>query len=275
MTNLLAELGAIDIRPQLPRQGWIIGIRDATTSLTWHWNGPAVAPERQHGAGLIWQLIADSAWQMQPGWGGTRNGAPHLMYTIVVDVLGTVYVTAGLDELLWHCAHADGNGRGLALHYPLGEGQQPTPIQLAAGIHVTEVLRDRYKIPRDRVVGHLEWKHATACPGPSLMAHVRAYRAGQLPFVAPTPTPPGLRKFEILPTLTLPARVRQAPATRWPDGREVPIAGRLKPGTPIYVDVVKTDGELVNGSRRWVHMARVEHEQADLGFVSETLGRWL
>ena len=54
--SFLSDLGLIDIRDRLPRRAWIIGEREATTSLTWHWNGPAVHPERQHGAGLIEQL---------------------------------------------------------------------------------------------------------------------------------------------------------------------------------------------------------------------------
>lgn len=263
----LRALGVIDIRDQLPRRDWIIGERITTTSLTWHYNGPEVPVERQHGAGLIAQLRADAEWQMRAGWGGTINGAPHLMYTLVVDALGTIYLTADILEILWHCAHQDGNSRGGALHYPLGGKQEPTAVQLAAGIRVSDAIRARYKIDVRRVFGHLEWKHATACPGPALMRHLVAYRDGRSPIVVPTPVPVGIRRFQVLTTMTEPARVRQAPRL------DAPIAGRMKPGTVLYVDVIKEDGDLVSGSRRWAHMARVPHEQADLGFVSMTLLR--
>lgn len=272
--SILTELGVIDIRDRLPWAKWTIGVRGATTSLTWHYNGPAVPPAFQTGEGLIFQLASDARWQMRPGWGGTKNGAPRLMYHLVVAADGQIYQTADLDEILWHCAHQDGNGRGLALHFPLGGDQAPTPIQLAAGFRVTDALCATYHIPRDRVVGHLEWKHATACPGPVLIEHVRAYRAHVAPVVPPTPLPAQMRRWQIRSDLLLPARVRQAPATHWPGGREVGVAGRLKPGTIVYVDVVK-QGEPIDGNPRWVHMARVPNEQADLGFLSETLGAWL
>jgi hypothetical protein len=91
----------------------------------------------------------------------------------------------------------------------------------------------------------------------------------------PTPTPAKMRRFQL--TCEGKANVRQAPRTRWADGGAVPIAGTLKSGTIVYVDVVKTDGERIgpNANPNWLHMARVPHEQADLGFISETLGEWL
>lgn len=253
----------IDIRSQLPARDWRIGARAATTSLTWHYNGPAVPFERQYGQGLIKQLQGDAAWQMRPGWGGTKNGAPHLMYHLVVAADGKVYQTADMLEILWHCAHADGNGSGLALHFPLGGDQEPTTAQLISGFRVSDALRARYQIPLNRTLGHLEWKHATACPGDTLMARLREYRAHLAPAVVPTPTPAGLRRF--LLTCDGKANVRQGPGT------DFPIAGTLKSGTVVYVDVVK----YVGSKAAWIHMAKVAHEQADLGFISATLGEWL
>lgn len=271
----LADLGVVDIRDQLPRAAWSIGTRPATTSITWHYNGPVVPPDRMVGAGLLAQLRADAAWQMRPGWGGTKDGADGLMYHLVIAADGAIYQSRALDDLLWHCAHADGNSRGLALHLPLGGSQVPAPAQLRALIQLTTALRVRYGITLNRTLGHQEWKHATACPGAPLMQALEDYRGGTVRvFVPATPLPAGLRRWQVLPTLDAPARVRQAPRRFWPDGREVPIAGRMKPGTIVYVDVVK-DGEAVDGNPRWVHMAHVDHEQADLGFLSETLGRWL
>ncbi len=249
---------SIDIRGLLPRYPWSIGQRQSTTSLTWHYNGPPVAPDRQYGAGLIRQLAGDAAWQMRPGWGGTVDGAPHLMYHLVVASDGRVYQTADMAEILWHCAHQDGNSSGLALHFPIGEGQQSTQAQMISAIRVSEALRARYGIPLNRVLGHLEWKHATLCPGQPLMAHLIDYRSHLEPKVVATPTPAGLRRFKL--TCAGKANVRQGPGTNWK------IAGTLKSGTIVFVDAEQ---------HGWIHMAKVEHEQADLGFISETLGVWL
>jgi len=266
---------SIDIRDQLPSRTWRIGARASTTSLTWHYNGPAVAPERQYGAGLVAQLNGDAAWQMRRGWGGTKDGAPHLMYHLVVASDGRVYQTADIAEILWHCAHQDGNAHGLALHFPLGEGQQPSQAQMVSAIRVSEALRARYGIPLNRVLGHREWKHATLCPGESLMAHLVDYRQHLAPNVVATPTPAGLKRFKL--TCDGKANVRQAPRTRWLDGSQVGVAGTLKSGTIVYVDVIKTDGERIGptANPNWIHMASVPHEQADLGFISATLGVWL
>lgn len=267
--SILDDIGAIDIRHLLPRRDWIIGTRVATTSLTWHWNGPAVPPARQRGPGLLDQLQIDAAWQMRPGWGGTVAGAPHLMYHLVVAADGTIYQTAGIDEVLWHCAHQDGNARGLALHFPLGEGQQPTIPQLLAAIRATDLLRSAYRIPLARTLGHLEWKHATACPGPALMGRLMAYRAHIPPVVVPTPTPAGLRRWQIRPDLTTNVKVRQGPGTNFKE------AGRMKPGTILFVDVEKDAEPRDPTHPRWVHLARVPHEQADLGFVAAELGAFV
>lgn len=267
--TILQDIGARDLRPQLPRRGWTIGQREMTTSLTWHWNGPAVPPMRQRGPGLLDQLQIDSQWQMRPGWGGTVAGAPHLMYHLVVASDGTVYQTAGLDEVLWHCAHQDGNARGLALHFPIGNGQVPTIMQLLAAVRATDLLRSHFRIPLARTFGHLEWKHATRCPGPALMGRLMAYRAHIPPVVVPTPTPAGLRRWQIRPDLTSNVNVRQGP------GVGFPVAGRMKPGTVLFVDVVKDAEPMDAAHPRWVHMARVANEQADLGFVAAELGAFL
>jgi hypothetical protein len=267
--NVLDLIGAIDIRGELPHADWRIGQRRATTSVTWHYNGPPVPESRQHGDGLIAQLRADAAYQMRAGWGGTKGGAPGLMYHLVVDSRGAVYQTADLFDILWHCAHADGNSRGLALHFPLGGDQAPTTAQLFAAERATDLLRNAFSIPLSRVFGHLEWKHATACPGPHLMADLVRYRAGAEPVHTPTLIPAGLRRWQINPLYTDPVRVHTAPRL------DSPIAGRFKPGTICYIDVVK-DSEIPDAAHpRWVHLARVPNEQADLGFLAEDCGVWL
>ena len=261
-------LPIIDIRDRLPHADWRIGTRPATTSLTIHWNGPAVPDDRRAGPGVLAQLQIDAAYQMRAGWGGTVGGAPGLMYHFVIDADGKIYQTSGIDEILWHCAHADGNTNGLSLHYLLGLNQYPTSAQLDAGRALSDALRRRYAIPLARVLGHLEWRHMTLCPGPILMQQLQAYRAGAHPNITPTPTPPGCRRFQIRTDLLAPANVRQGPGTTFP------VAGRMKSGTVLWADVVKI-GQPIEGNPRWCHMARVGNEQADLGFVSETLGVWI
>lgn len=271
----LRDLGVISIAEQLPRAAWSIGTRAATTSITWHYNGPEVPPDRQAGAGLLAQLRADAAYQMRPGWGGTVDGADGLMYHLVVAADGAIYQTRALDAVLWHCAHQDGNSRGLALHLPLGGTQQPAPAQLRALILLTTALRAAFGIVMNRTLGHQEWKHATACPGVPLMRALIDYRGGiYAPITTPTPLPPGVSPWQISPSLSLPARVRQAPGIHQRDGSEVPIVTRLKPGTIVYVDRTVV-GEAVDGNAAWLHMAEVPHEQAAAGYLSATLGRWV
>ncbi len=261
-------LNIVDIRHLLPAHDWKIGFRTQTTSLTWHWNGGPVPDAHRSGDGLIQQLINDSYWQMRPGWGGTINGAPHLMYHLCVGADGQAYQTSEITEQLWHAAHQDANSNGLSLHFVLGQGQEPTPAQLTTGLLLSDALRDIYRIPRQRILGHLEWKHATACPGPALMRELLAYRKQQAPLFAPVPPLKNIRRFRLSLDLPFAARVRQGP------GLSFPVATRLKPGTIVFVDITKR-GEPVQGNPTWLHMARIENEQADAGFLSETLGTWL
>lgn len=270
ISSLFVYPGMVDIRALLPRAPWSIGRRPASTSITVHYSGPPVPDSMQRGGGLLAQLRVDATWQMQSGWGGTKAGSDGLQYHFVVDADGRTYQARDVDALLWHCGHQDGNTNGLSVHLPLGGEQDATPAQWEAGLALIGALRVRYGVSLRRVLGHQEWKHATLCPG-RLQPRVAAYRANLEPDpIKPTPAP-GLRRFQVRPELELPARVRQSPHQHWPDGSEVGVAGRLKPGTIIYVDVVKADGESIGGDSRWVHMARVPNEQADLGFVHYSL----
>lgn len=268
----LLGLAIVDIRDRLPHRDWIIGTLPAyPTSLTYHYNGPAVAPERQYGAGLIAQLISDSNWQMRAGWGGTKNGAPHLMYHLVFASDGTIYQTADLTEQLWHCAHADGNSHGLAFHCPIGDKQTPSPAMLASLLRATDLVCRVTGMPRTRVLGHLEWKHATLCPGPNLMRELLSYRAGQRAATPVAPAlPEGIQTFAIRRSFTLPVRIRQTPHL------DAAVTGRYKAGTIVYVDQF-ANGDGVNrstlmadprGDTRWVRLARIPNHQADLGWLS-------
>lgn len=269
--SALERLHIVDLRGQLPHDEWIIGLRKRTDSITWHWNGPAVAEHRMHGDGLVDQLIDDAIWQMRPGWGGTKEGAPHLMYHLAIGSDGQIYLCCKLDEKLWHCGHQDGNGTGLSIHLAVGKHadgreQRLTPRQADSLLDLTEALRLDYQISRSRIVGHREWTGLTECPGNEIMELLQTYRAGKTPLIFQPELPAGVRAFQIRPELTANARVRQ-------DYRlNAKIAGTLKPGSLIYVDSIHT-GDRYNGNPRWVHMARIKDQQADLGFINMELVR--
>lgn len=267
-------LPIVDWRRKIPRAQWEIGRRSIATSQTWHYNGPAVAEHRRAGEQLLQQLINDAAWQMRPGWGGTVHGADGLMYHYAVDAEGVIYQLRDYNARLWHCAHADGNANGLALHVPIGADQVPTIPQLASLVALTQAICTRESIPWSRVYGHLEWKHLTACPGPHLMRALQVERnGGSRPPVEPT-LAPGIWQARIKHNLTLGARFRTAP------NLAADVAGKFKAGTEIYCEpgYVQGDGvdpatyvADVDGDRRWVKLAHVAHQQAPLGYLSRTL----
>lgn len=257
MVRTLPQLNAVDIRSKLPRASWEIGRRSSTTSITVHYNGPAVPSSHQSGDGLLSQLKTDCAWQMQPGWGGSTNGADGLMYHLVIASDGIVYQARDLDALLWHCGHADGNTNGLAVHLPIGDSQMPSDVQWQATLKTIETLRRAFVLSVPRILGHIEWKHATQCPGPNIMQRLVAYRQGQSGIVTPTGGM-GLVRYQVVnlaPGDTL--NIREGRGTNYP----IALGGiaKLKTGQVIWVDDV-TAG--------WAHMALVPNEQSDLGFVS-------
>lgn len=255
MIRTIASLNAIDIRDKLPRASWEIGRRAATTSITVHYNGPAVSPAHQSGDGLIAQLIVDAQWQMRPGGLGAPSGGDGLQYHLVIAADGRVYQARDLDALLWHCGHADGNTNGLAVHLPLGDSQMPSDVQWQATLKTIEILRRTCTISIPRVLGHLEWKHATACPGPNIMQRIVAYRQGQSGIVTPTGGM-GLSRYQVV-EMDDTLNIREGRGVNYP----IALGGtaKLKPGQVIWIDDV-TGG--------WAHMALVPNEQADLGFVS-------
>lgn len=241
--------GLNDLRAELPRANWEIGRRTETRYITLHYNGPAVPVLRQSGAGLMVQLRADCAWQMRPGWGTTVNGADGLQYHFVVDASGVVHQTRDLNASLWHCGHRVGNPQSLALHLPLGVGQDATEIQWSAALGLVGALRSVYGISYTNVLGHQEWK-STACPGPFLMARLLRWRASA-PALPVAPLPTGARLFRVVSPDKL--NVRFGP------GMSFGVAGTLGRGREVWIDTI------TNG---WAHMALVPHEQGDLGFVA-------
>jgi hypothetical protein len=246
----------------LKRGSWTIGRRERTTAQTLHWNGPAIAPSRLRGAGVMDQLRADVKWQTEPGWAGTARGADGLQYHTAVDADGVIYRCRDEDAKLWHCGHATGNAESLSLHLLLGRGQAPTEKQWRSTVWVMEDWRRRYNLPIARSFGHMEWT-SSECPGLDVMRLLREYRgAPAKPPPAPS-VPVGMRRFVVALPQESRSTVRQGPS------RAYAIAGHLRPGHVIYVDAVLPDerGEVINGQRAWAHMALVPDQQTDLGFV--------
>jgi hypothetical protein len=249
-------------RARLGRGDWRIGVRSATTAITLHWNGPAVAAANQRGDGARRQLFADLRWQTDPNWAGAKGGADGLQYHAAVDADGCVWHCRDHGDKLWHCGHAVGNNESLSLHLLLGRGQQPTEAQWRATVNLIEEWRARYRIPQGRVFGHQEWA-ASECPGPAVMQRLKAYCAGSAPAIPPSPAPLGLRRFVVALPASASATVRQGPS------RAYPIVAHLRPGHRLWVDAVLDDeqDETIAGHRQWAHMAAVPDQQSDLGFV--------
>lgn len=252
----LAAIIADDWRSRIPRKSWSIGQQPAKTSITLHWNGPAVLPSRQTGDGLLVQIRdVDASWQMRPGWSNTPDGADGLQYHYVVDPLtGAIYLTRNPDAMLWHCAHPEGNARSVAVHVPIGKGQAITNAGWAGCARLFEALIAAYDLAsRDITYGHREWS-STDCPGPSLWGRLLGWRART---DVPNPYQPGA--YTVAKAYPW---VRTAPAigsdnrALKPNGTHYlfPVGGAF----PVKAIVI---GDAVGGNPFWAH-----HE-SEIGFV--------
>lgn len=174
---------AMDVRAELARYrtdelrrgNWQIGQRPTTTAITLHWNGPPVLAARQRGEGVLAQLKADVEWQTRPDWPGAKGGADGLQYHAAIDLDGVVWRTRDEDARLWHCGDAEGNRESLSLHLLVGRGQPVSDAMWASAVRLVEEWRARYRVRRERVLGHQEWG-PSECPGPDIMARLRDYR---------------------------------------------------------------------------------------------------
>jgi hypothetical protein len=108
-----------------------------------------------------------------------RIGGDSLMYHFCVLDDGSIYQTRDLDFPAWHAAHPEANEYYLAIHLPLGEGQDATLLQWAAVEALLAALREDYGFRRDKVRGHQEFSK-TLCPG-LIQARIVAYRAATDP----------------------------------------------------------------------------------------------
>jgi N-acetylmuramoyl-L-alanine amidase len=246
----LDSLGIRDLRPRLDV---IAGRASRTkrdgpvTSITLHYNGPAVASAGKPARELRHIIEVDVPDHQQ------RIGADSLMYHLVVLSDGSIYQTRDYDLIAWHCRDRVGNNQSLAIHLPIGGAQRPTQRQWHATIALFEALVDDYALEgRSAVRGHREWTD-TECPGPLLIELLRTWRGGS------SRSSGGF--FRVRRDVSA-ARVRTGP------GRSFPVAldgkARMWPGDLLDADVV-VDGEAIAGDRRWVH------RRDGLGYVHASL----
>lgn len=172
----LASLNIFDLRPRLsvkpisptldnirrPRRGPVKGA-------VIHYNGPALS-YRANTLAVLNHIINVDTPNHQ-----SRIGGDSLMYHFCVLDNGDIYQTRDINFPAWHAAHPEANEYYIAIHLPLGEGQDATPRQWASVEALLAALRADHGFGRDKVRGHQEFSK-TACPG-LLQARVIAYRA--------------------------------------------------------------------------------------------------
>lgn len=270
--TVLDELNIRDLRPKLAmvksnsRRPRRLPVNGATI----HYNGPALSffpnPERE----LRFVIETDVREHQK------RLGADSLQYHFVVLSDGSIWQTRDLDLIAWHCGNITGNEQSIAIHLPLGKGQEPQPEQWASVVRLLDGLRLDYGFARSAVVGHNEWPRGkgearpnsiyvvlpkqSECPGPLVHCLVAAYRLIDQNQVAEPPKKDKDTKHKKT-TETWVALwkipVRLAPRTHYEDGREVPITGWLMVGDEFEVDFIQADGDAqeIKGDRRWLHLA--------------------
>jgi hypothetical protein len=153
----------IDIRATLPRRNWSIGTWSPKTSVTVHWNGPAV----DYQANPVNVAIADAQYHIDKNWGTASSPAygDGIMYHRLYAPDGTVFQTRDDDAVLWHC-NSSGNTTSFAWQVMTGQGQTATTAQLDS------LARDLVDSGLERK-GHRDWS-STQCPGDQLYALVHS-----------------------------------------------------------------------------------------------------
>jgi hypothetical protein len=247
----LTSLNIIDLRPRLPV------IRDRVprprtgkpTTITLHYNGPAVRGAGDPDAELRQIIAVDAPWHQQ----NPNIRGDSLQYHLCVLSDGTIYQTRDLGLPASHAGHAEANRSSIAVHLPLGGLQDATAAQWRATEALFAALVAEYGMRGGRaaVRGHQEWK-ATECPGPRLMPRLVAWREG----VAPTGA------FYRIRADVPAANVREGPGTRFP----VALGGKAKmyPGDVLDADAI-TQGDPVGGDPAWAH------RRDGVGFVHMSL----
>jgi hypothetical protein len=250
--NSLEQLPIRDLRPRLrvldrpkcrrKREG-------AVSSVTLHYNGPAVAGLGDLRCELRQITDVDLPNHQE------RLRADGLMYHFVVFSDGSIWQTRDLDLQAWHCGVPDGNEHSIAVHLPIGGTQDATTAMWSATTRLFDALIKRYTLPGRHVVkGHQEWK-ATACPGPLLMSRLEAWRTAELG----VPFSSGI--FRVRDDIGV-ANVREGPSRTFP----VALHGQaiMWPGDFLSADAV-VEGERIGDEARWAYRSD------GLGFVHLSL----
>lgn len=173
---MLDGLDMIDLRERLPVARWRIGQQAKRTTVTAHYNGPAI--ERQGRTREEWiahlRWIADYHMNVTNAWKKWKSDGICYHFAITPD--GDIFQLRDLDAELWHCAHPQGNEHSLAVHFPLGGNQQPTGAAWAAFEALADALVEEFEMGgRGAVLGHSDWGTST-CPGPHIRRRLGAYR---------------------------------------------------------------------------------------------------
>jgi N-acetylmuramoyl-L-alanine amidase len=175
----------IDIRDRIPHAHPENAQRRALSEIrTGIWHYDAVhAPDAYD---PVERYIAQARYHIGKVWGYDERRQPlygfTLMYHYRVSRDGRIWWVNNPELMTWQARGA--NHRGLGLCADLGEGQEPTPEQVASMRALSDWLSyERPDIPnllRPNWYGHCELRadgNVTLCPG-RLLAHVQAYRAG-------------------------------------------------------------------------------------------------
>ncbi len=195
----MTRFATIDLTPeidQLPRRSGYVALfaREREESITYHYS--AVEQKNRTREAELATLLAEARYHLKKNWG--RAGKPPvygdgMMYDEAVLSDGTRVILRRRPQQLWHTGNDEGNASSIAIHSPLGPGQDLTEPQRESLYLRFDELRAERSIPRDAIYGHNEWPRVSGapspaatyrllsgqseCPGPVLHRHLVAYRA--------------------------------------------------------------------------------------------------
>lgn len=242
-------LNIVDLRPYLPRPKAVAGAtgapqgrRSSTGYAVLHYNGaqPVSVSRMASQAGVV-------AWLKDVIIPNhiTRIGADGVQYHAWVGSDGTLYQLRDWDALLWHCGNYSINSTSVALHIPIGGNmQQPTAAQWTSATRFFDAASAGYHVGRERVKGHLECGKS-ACPGPILMAKLRAWRSGS-----------SYRTKTVATVRSIPNRLTGLIYDTLPKGRPidaVEVQGQAYGGSAVWYEI-----HLANGKTGYIHSSAVE-----------------
>lgn len=139
-----------------------------------HWDGPS--PVRLTGPANMRRIEAE---HLANGWAGVG-------YSFVVDTAGACFEARGWDRK--QAASPKHNTDTVSVQCSIGQGQKPTPAQLATIRGLYDDACRRYG--RTLAMRWHGYDHPTACPGPDLIAWVKAGMPAPISAKPTKPTKP-------------------------------------------------------------------------------------